>query len=84
MNLGWDQIGIIAGGMALLAFFNWSKLKGVLGSIVPAGTTDKTLARVEAWQELVTLCEGDCPHAVKLLDEVFPCLRPGHTHEVAK
>lgn len=86
--MGWDQIGIIAGGVALLAVFNWSKLKsalGGLGGLVPAiGQTDKTIARAEAWQELMGLCEGECPEAVKLLDELWAHLRPGHTHEVAK
>lgn len=85
MNLQWWQI---AGLVALALYVLWGRkdqLKGLLGGLVPAAKpVDGTLARVQAWQELVALCEGDCPEAVKLLDQLFPHLRSGHTHEVTK
>lgn len=94
MQLDWVQIAIVAlGGLLLLGGLPdlagikvWlQKLLGglSLGGTAKATAGDQTLARVEAWQTLYALCDGDCPEAVKLLDGLFPHLRPGHTHEPA-
>lgn len=85
MDLQWYQIAVAALGAAYVAWKKRDAIKGLLGNVLPASKpADKTLARVEAWQSLVSLCEGDCPEAIKLLDSLFPHLRPGHTHEVTK
>lgn len=93
MQFDWVRIAIVAAGVLLLSggSLNLAGLKALVAKLLAAisgGTAkkagDQTLARVEAWQELVGLCEGDCPEAVKLLDALFPHLRPGHTHEAAK
>lgn len=85
MTLEWYQIAVAVVGAAYVAWKKRDAIKGALGGVLPVSKpTDKTLSRVEAWQQLVSLCEGDCPQAIKLLDDLFPHLRPGHTHEVAK
>lgn len=91
MQLDWVQIAIVIGGGLLLlgGVPDLAKIKAfvqkLLGGLSTGGTAkkagDQTLQRVEAWQTLYALCEGDCPEAVKLLDGLFPHLRPGHTHE---
>lgn len=85
MNLETWQIAGLAAVALYVAWGRRDQLKALLGGLVPAAKpTDKTLQRVQAWQELVGLCEGDCPQAVKLLDELFPHLRSGHVDEAAK
>lgn len=91
MQFDWLQIAIVAAGVLLLSggSLNLTAIKALLqkllGGLSGGGGAkmagDQTLARVEAWQTLYALCEGDCPEAVKLLDGLFPHLRPGHTHE---
>lgn len=85
MDLAWWQIAGLAALALYVAWGRRTEIKKLLGGLVPtAKPVDGTLARVEKWQELVVLCEGDCPEAVKLLDSLFPHLRSGHTHEVTK
>lgn len=92
MQLDWMQIAIMAAGVLLLSggSLNLAGLRGfgekLLGMFAGGAATasgDQTLRRVEAWQQLQALCVGDCPKAVRLLDELFPHLRPGHVHPLA-
>ena len=89
--MDWFKIGGVIAFVAVVAWGHRDALKKLLGKavdvvnpVVTPGAVDGTLARVAKWQELVTLCEGDCPEAVKLLNELWPHLRSGHVHEVTK
>lgn len=85
MNPEWLPYIVAAAGAAYVAWGRKDQIKGLLGGLMPsAKPVNGTLARVNAWEELKALCEGECPQAVKLLDELFPHLRSGHSHEVTK